>query len=502
MPKQKWLCRNCSEAKHSSSTKSFSLDISQYKTGEAKRGADFSVGAALCLFLLLVLVILVSTLSVSGNAAVPPALPLVLVVLIFAGALLFQNRASIRGFRTWLLLFFLIRLLISIWYYYQFWDKGYQLFLLGQNNYDQYRYDDSALQVMRVGWERARISVDYFGIVAYYSLIYQLFGYNPLFGVLVNTLLGGLTALLVFWYAKHITSARVATISAILALVVPDLILYGGQLMKEMLVMFAFYAALIAWMRFETSGKLWGLVIFVGAIYVLMETRVAYVLILLSSVAIFVVFNWRRMARRTVYLILIGLAMVGLATAGGSNYVRGRNILTPQFWLERRAALDVSSVGQILAERTSQDVSIGLSTAVQPTNPATYIFIPFRVATFYLIPPFWIWNSAPDFFPFLELTAIMTWVCLPAVGWGLWRSVREPKGYYLWVPFVIGTLVMSVGTPFVDHRLKLTFMPMFFMLALVGFEQFRIWRQLYVPYLVLVGLVAGGYYFVKIGGLG
>src|SRR5258708_21486792 len=87
--------------------------------------------------------------------------------------------------------------------------------------------------------------------------------------------------------------------------------------------------------------------------------------------------------------------------------------------------------------------STGGGTAIDPAVPATLAYVPFRIGAFYLTPPFWRWGTLPDFVPFVEISAILSWASLPAVRLGLWRLGRQPPGYYLCVPVIVRTAVIS-----------------------------------------------------------
>jgi len=189
--------------------------------------------------------------------------------------------------------------------------------------------------------------------------------------------------------------------------------------------------------------------------------------------------------------------LVFLAGAGVSDYTRGGNIFAPGYWLERFTELQYSTTLLLSEWPTDPNLSIGLRTAVDLASPATYVFIPFRFATLYLIPLFWQWGRAPDLTPFEELTAFLSWASVPAVIWGVRRLMHQPRGKELWVTFLLGTLLISIGTPFVASRYKMALQPLYFLIAMIGFEEFRKWRKYYVPYAYVVVASIGGYYIVK-----
>ncbi len=398
---------------------------------------------------------------------------------------------------VWLMILFIVRLVVALVYHQIHWSDGEQLYGMGLTAYDAYRYDDSARQVVLHGWDLASISVDQLGPVASYAAVYALLGYNPVFGVILNSLFGALTAVIIHYLAKPTTSRWVSQVAALVVMVLPDSLLYGGQLMKEMLVTVLFAAAILGWQMFQRDGRRRGLLVFLGGLYGLLETRAVYLVILTLTVGVLVAIERRIFFKRPFAVALLGLSLAGLATAGVSNYARGVNMLSPAVWIERYNELRRSSVDAISAESADPRASIGMRTAIDPAVPATLAYVPFRIGAFYLTPPFWLWGTLPDFVPFVEISAILSWVSLPAVLWGLWRLGRQPRGYYLWVPFIVSTAVISVATPFVDVRYKVALMPLFALLAVLGFEQYRRWRRLYVPYAVVMLSMMAGYYGLK-----
>jgi hypothetical protein len=108
-----------------------------------------------------------------------------------------------------------------------------------------------------------------------------------------------------------------------------------------------------------------------------------------------------------------------------------------------------------------------------------------------------VWGKTPDLTPFDELTAFLNWACVPAVIWGVRRLMLQPRGKEIWVIFLLGTLLISIATPFVTSRYKLPLQPLYFLIAMFGFEEYREWRKYYIRYLFVVVAAVFGYYIVK-----
>ena len=434
--------------------------------------------------------------------AVNGIIPLFVVVSGFALTLwVAKDLRQFLNLRQWLFLLFIIRILITVNHHHIYWESGKLLFNAGLTQYDAFRYDASALEVVKHGWDTAQITVDQWGIVAFYSIIYSIFGYNPLFLVLFNTLLGALASIFIYKIALPATSARIAGWSALSTMVIPETIFYGGVLMKEMLVMFLFFGALWAWQNFQLKRAWSSLIIFALLLYALRETRLSHLLIILGIAILSLIRHWRSSLKHIVPLAILGILIGFIATSGQSNFVRGTNIFSLDYLLARRVALD-DGAKQLALDAVNPNASIGLRLVVVPTAPVTYIFMPFRALTFYLAPPFWIWGLEADFVPYQELGALFIWLSLPAVLWGTWRLIKQ-KQTLLWISFALSTLVVSIATPFTDARLKVALLPLFYLVAIVGFSQFPRWRQLYIPYGIMILVTAVGYYTLKsfLGGI-
>ncbi len=436
-----------------------------------------------------------SQLAWQRTDAVNAAIPFLVAVAAFVASLLATRPLGHQRLALVLLLLFLVRLGIAAHYHEWWWAKHGTDLLRNVSGYDALRYDDGARQVVSVGWGNAQISSDYLGIVAFYAGVYWVFGYNPLFATVFNTLLGGLAALLIYRLAQGGTAPRVAAWSAIVAMIIPDMVMYGGLLMKEMLVLFLFLLGLWSWRRYQETQRWIALVPFALALAALREVRIAYLYLLVATAGIQFMLERRKSPRRVIVMAGLAIVIAVVAVSGVSNSVRGHNLLSLDYVLNMRQLLDQAAV-RVAGESANPTTSLGLRTAVVPSEPATYVFIPVRFMTLYLLPSVWLWGTEPDFAPFLELGAVLIWASLPAVIWGTWRLIRGGQ-VYLWLPFLLGTLVVSSATPFVDTRLKVDLLPLYFLIACVGFDEVRRWRQLYLPYSVAIVGVAAAYYGVK-----
>ncbi len=384
-----------------------------------------------------------------------------------------------------LLIAFVLRLLLASTYHSWFWQVHGNDLINGSSAYDALRYEFGARQVAQYGWDHSVIPVDQWGTVAYFAALYEIFAADPLVIVFFNALLGGLISLLLFTLLYD-WNQRAAQFGAILSLTMPDLTLYSGLLMKELLVGFVLLAAVAAWYRLYDRANYTMLVVLSGCVYILIETRTAFLLIVAGIAGLDVLSSSLKPSR----LAAIGgllIAIVISAYLSVSPFVVGSNILSPEFWLTRREALVSSStvdvpspVDAIRLESSDPSRSLGLRTAVDPKAPATYVFIPFRFLTFYLNPPFWVWNTDEDFAPYLQLTSLLIWLLLPAIAWATiyGMRIRRSPARLLAFTFVTSTLLVSVGAPFADPRLRVALLPVLSGVAGIGLSRPGRWIRL------------------------
>jgi hypothetical protein len=162
---------------------------------------------------------------------------------------------------------------------------------------------------------------------------------------------------------------------------------------------------------------------------------------------------------------------------------------------------------QIFRERpedqnaTNAEASLGVKTSGALTEGKVY-WIPVRFLLYYLNPPPWA-GGYGTWDPFRMSSALVVWLLMPAMFYGLYSLAKEgAAGCPLLMPFLVGSVLISSATPFLDDRLRMMMMPLFLGVAFCGLAQLRRWWQLYLilPVVVIFGTVL--YYLFKGGWLG
>lgn len=461
------------------------------------------------LFIALFILSVLPTVQVQG--AVATVIPVALVLVLFCLLTLRDPDLTIdQDFRLWLIALFAFRLLFAFAYhqFHPHWSHGIELFRAGLTGYDAFRYDYWAANLAQRGLSLSyarSLPGDYGGVVLWYGLIYFIFGHHPLFAVLFNTLLGGLTSLLTYKLSLSLLSRREARWAAVGVMVWPHLVFYAALLMKEALIAFLFVLALYSWLRLRQDSKSNKLVLGAGlaaSLYGLLENRIPMVAIVLVVMLSEGLLTGRR--RQSVLLaIAASIVLVFLA-----SYVAVSPIVLSRFGgiLDPRFVVDyMEEYAQRPLEKSATDPasSLGIATSVG-LSPSRAYLIPVRMAFFYLNPPPWQWGLQPTADPFRIPSAFLIYLSLPAVVYGLVCLIRQRKGHWIWIAFIFGTFVIGVPTPFLDDRLRVPLMPLYVMLAMVGFKDFERWKSIYVLYPFAGVAGALGYYAVKLylgGGL-
>lgn len=104
-------------------------------------------------------------------------------------------------------------------------------------------YHDIATQFSKLGISHynevfSTISVSDRGYATYLGIVYLIFGPNILIARIIKSFLGAFTAVLVYRFATRIFDEKTGRLSAILVMLMPNLILYTGQHLKEVEMVF------------------------------------------------------------------------------------------------------------------------------------------------------------------------------------------------------------------------------------------------------------------------
>src|SRR6266550_1544399 len=176
------------------------------------------------------------------------------------------------------------------------------------------------------------------GMVYLVAAIYGLIGRNMLAVQLMNSVLGAVTAVIIFLCAQHVfQNFRVARLAAIAVAFYPSLVLWSAQGLKDGPTVFLLSLAILATLRLGEKLTLKYILILLGSLIGLFALRF-YVLYMIA-VAIggaFVIgmqqISATSFARQFSAVILLGLALtyVGVTRSAGAQFEHYGNLQTLQ----------------------------------------------------------------------------------------------------------------------------------------------------------------------------
>lgn len=306
------------------------------------------------------------------------------------------------------------------------------------------------------------------GYVYFSAVIFWLFGPNTLLVKLANGLFAGMAAVYTAKLGNHFFDQRVGRFAALWMLIMPSLILWTSQNLKDSAVVL-----LSVWILYVASqglrSSLWQiplLVLLIGALMsVRRETSIGIALMIALTIGFQQTRHWlTRLILSAITIVALGLV---LSSSGygflGSDYLQER--LSLSAITEKREA---NSTGTGTIENT-----------IDTTTPLGFArYLPIALINFWLRP--WPWEATKSTAQLLTIPeAALLWYplwVLAMLGMLLaWRS-RWRETMLLWLYLLAGSAAAApqygnFGTAY-RHRVQLW--PIFFLFA--GYCWYR-WRD-------------------------
>ncbi len=309
------------------------------------------------------------------------------------------------------------------------------------------------------------------GYVYFSAALYWLIGYNTLFIKLINGLFASLSILYTYKIANRLFDGQVARRSALITALMPSILLWTSQNLKDssvlLLSLWGFWEALqVARNRLPRLGMLALIILLLSTVRI--ETALGMAVIF-SSTLMFQSrghFIWR-LALSALALILIGW---GLQRAGYGFL--GSDVLSTRL-----------SIDAINAKRTATAYG---GSAIDPGPKINSLggliaYLPLALANFLLRP--WPWEATGSA---LQLATIpeSLFIWYPLFGLALLGLIHVLRTQLihtamLW-SYIIGATIAAapqygnLGTAY-RHRVQLW--PFYFILASVGWQVWRRWRE-------------------------
>ena len=259
--------------------------------------------------------------------------------------------------------------------------------------------------------------------------------------------------------------------------------------MKESIVTFLFVFGLQSGTALIQSPRLLRGIAFLGGFFCLIQLRLVVAMVLAISLMAFLAIRYIRRPRWSVILAGGGLLLM-LVLADVSNVPIIRDHGSPLSLKFYQSQAKIANERPAELNASNPALSLGVLTSGALTEGKFY-WIPVRFLLYYFNPPPWT-TGYGTWDPFRMSSALIVWMAMPAMAYGLVRLARQWRTtYFLLIPFLSGSILISSATPFLDDRLRTMMMPLFLAVAFWGWEEIRKWWQFYLlmPVVAVPGIV-------------
>lgn len=301
------------------------------------------------------------------------------------------------------------------------------------------------------------------GMVYLVAGVYAVVGRNLLAVQLMNSVLGAVTAVIIYLCAHHVfKNLRVARIAGIAVAFYPSLVLWSAQGLKDGPIVFCLATAILATLKLGEKLKVKYILVLVAALGCLIALRFyVFYMICVAIAGAFVIgmqqISATSFARQFTAIVLLGLALtyIGVTRSATVQFERYGNMQQLQ---SSRKDLARSESG------FGRDVDVSTSSGAISTIPMGVLYL--------LFAPFpWQITSLRQSITLPEM--IIWWASFPLLVLGLWFAIK----YRLRMisPILIFTVMLTlaysvfqgnVGTAYRQRAQVLVF---YFIFVAVGF---------------------------------
>jgi len=253
------------------------------------------------------------------------------------------------------------------------------------------------------------------GMVYFVALVYGLIGRNMLAIQFINSVLGAVTAPIIFLCAQHVfTNIRVGRFAAIAVAFYPSLVLWSSQGLKDGPVVFFLALSILATLKLGEKMSFKYLAVLVCSLIAILSLRFyVFYMITVAIVGAFVIgmreVTAKSFLRQFAVVIIVGLALT-------------------YFGVNRYASVQVESFGNLqriqrsrLDQATSAQSGFGQDSDVSSVGGALST-IPEGMMNLLLAPFPWQIVSLRQSITLPEM--VIWWASIPLLVLGLWFSIR------------------------------------------------------------------------------
>lgn len=302
------------------------------------------------------------------------------------------------------------------------------------------------------------------GMVYFVACVYGLIGRNMLAIQFVNSVLGAVTAIVIFLCAQQVfNNTRVGKLAATAVAFYPSLVLWSSQGLKDGPIVFFLTLSILATLKLKDKMSLKYFAVLLCSLFAVLSLR--FYLFYMLSVAIggaFVLGMKSLTSSAFVrYIVVITMLGLGLTYLGVTRYAN--------IQLERFASLESVQRSRLDASRSAEsgfgkDVDVSTTSGALTAIPVGMIYL--------LFAPFpWQLVSLRQTITLPEM--IVWWASFPMLILGLWFSIK----YRLRMisPILIFTLMLSLaysvfqGNVGTAYRQRAQLLVFYFIFVAVGY---------------------------------
>jgi predicted aspartyl protease len=302
------------------------------------------------------------------------------------------------------------------------------------------------------------------GMVYFVAAIYGIVGRNMLAVQLVNSVIGAVTAVIIYICAHHVfENLRVARLAAIAVAFYPSLVLWSSQGLKDGPIVFCLALAIVATLKLGQRLSMKYVLVLILSLFAVFALRFYVLFMLCAAIGGAFLVGMQRIsassfARQFAAIVVIGLALtyLGVTSSATAQFEQYGNLERVQ-----RSRMDMASRAE---SGFGRDVDVSTTAGALSTIPIG--------VTYLLFAPFpWQVASLRQSITIPEM--VIWWASVPLLVLGLWFSIK----YRLRMisPILIFTVMLTfaysvfqgnVGTAYRQRAQLLVF---YFIFVAVGF---------------------------------
>ena len=302
------------------------------------------------------------------------------------------------------------------------------------------------------------------GMVYVVAAIYGLVGRNMLATQLVNSVIGAVTAVIIFLSTYLVfNNLRVARWAAIAVAFYPSLVLWSSQGLKDSPTVLCLALSILATLKLGQKLSVRYIVVLICALLAVLSLRFyIFYMIAVAVVGAFVIgmqaITATSFMRQFVAMIMLGMALTyfGVTQSAGVQYERYTDLKYLQVVRQDQSTSARSGFGR--------DVDVSTTGGALSAIPTGFLYL--------LLAPFpWQLASLRQSITLPEM--VVWWACLPLMVTGLWFSIKHRLRMIS--PILIFTVMLSLaysvlqGNVGTAYRQRAQLLVFYFIFVAVGF---------------------------------